>query len=455
MGKRASVFIGSSSEGRALAEKIDEWLTHKAGDEFMATVWTDGAFALNEGYLESLTKAARTYDFAILIATADDSVEIRHQQALQARDNVIFELGLFLGRLGRTRTFLVCTDHPSLRLPSDLSGVTVLRFSQQEINDSDPVALKRVCHKLLDSLRSSTEEDGGYFVLFPSLRNEPFYLDLLAGIACPASGTRDVTFLVPRDPYNGPQFLEQLDELADKQRGFKGGLIAPTLAGVEIDEIRKRLDRFRIPIVLVDVNPYDGVTLPEKRFFVGVDNYAGGKLAGEYLLSVFGSEDKPHVLILGNQDQHKRHEGCIEALGTSCEVTLVLCDFSASASRTAMVHALRHHTSASGGFRGVFAASDAIALGAVEALNDIAPSTRARETVVVGFDGAATAKTLIDMKVGQLRNTVVQDAYALGERSMSMLKEVADGRAATRAKRERVLPVRLYIEYDRPAVRSA
>ena len=38
--------------------------------------------------------------------------------------------------------------------------------------------------------------------------------------------------------------------------------MAATLSGTPPEEIRKRIERFRIPIVLVDVNPYEGSQLP-------------------------------------------------------------------------------------------------------------------------------------------------------------------------------------------------
>jgi dolichyl-phosphate-mannose--protein O-mannosyl transferase len=59
-----------------------------------------------------------------LVATPDDLSLSRGKIDATPRDNILFELGLFIGRLGRNRTFLVCNhDHP-VKLPSDLNGWT-------------------------------------------------------------------------------------------------------------------------------------------------------------------------------------------------------------------------------------------------------------------------------------------------------------------------------------------
>src|ERR1700733_12011701 len=104
MGERKpSMFIGSSSEGKRIAETMQMVLD----DEIHCTVWNQGVFGLSGGTLESLVTALDEYDFATLVLTADDLLEKRDLQGRGPRDNVLFELGLFMGALGRDRTFIV------------------------------------------------------------------------------------------------------------------------------------------------------------------------------------------------------------------------------------------------------------------------------------------------------------------------------------------------------------
>jgi len=118
------VFIGSSSEGLNIAEYLQSLLEGHAE----STVWSQGVFGLSGGTLESLAKSAEDCDFAILVLTPDDITIKRANRAPAARDNVLFELGLFVGKLGRERTFIVTTRDNAPLLPTDLAGVTIAKF---------------------------------------------------------------------------------------------------------------------------------------------------------------------------------------------------------------------------------------------------------------------------------------------------------------------------------------
>jgi predicted nucleotide-binding protein len=71
--------------------------------------------------------------FAVVLLTGDDEGHQRQvKDALlpRARQNVIFELGYFIGRLGRSR---VCALYENgVELPSDYSGVIFIHWSEDE-----------------------------------------------------------------------------------------------------------------------------------------------------------------------------------------------------------------------------------------------------------------------------------------------------------------------------------
>jgi len=128
---RPRVFIGSSSEGKRVAEFLQLGLN----DEMETTIWWQGVFGLSGGTLESLVHATASYDFAVLVLTPDDLVEKRGSQSNAPRDNVLLELGMFIGAIGRKRTFIVYPSDEQLELPSDLAGVTAATYrSRRDTN---------------------------------------------------------------------------------------------------------------------------------------------------------------------------------------------------------------------------------------------------------------------------------------------------------------------------------
>ncbi len=119
--KNARIFIGSSKEGLDYAEAVQVALA----DVGEPTVWNTNVFKYSRGTLENLLAILDAYTYAVFVCTPDDMTEIRGEQVLVVRDNVIFELGLFLARLGRDHVaYLVPADAHNLHLPSDLAGVT-------------------------------------------------------------------------------------------------------------------------------------------------------------------------------------------------------------------------------------------------------------------------------------------------------------------------------------------
>lgn len=124
---RPKLFVGCSSQGGMdVAHRLQEELS----SEVEVIIWNQGVFKPGESYLESLTKDCFDFDFAALVLSPDDLVLSGSAAGqLVPRDNVLFELGLFMGRLGRERTFIVMSRDAQQKLPSDLHGITAALFN--------------------------------------------------------------------------------------------------------------------------------------------------------------------------------------------------------------------------------------------------------------------------------------------------------------------------------------
>jgi predicted nucleotide-binding protein len=141
--KKPKVFIGSSSEGLSVAEHLQLGLDSSAE----TTIWSQGVFGLSKGNLESLVAAVEEFDYSVLVLTPDDLTVKRGVSGNSPRDNVLFEMGLFMGALGRERTFIVHCKDDQLELPSDLAGVSLACFSKRKDGNTS-AALGSVCTRL-------------------------------------------------------------------------------------------------------------------------------------------------------------------------------------------------------------------------------------------------------------------------------------------------------------------
>lgn len=121
---RPSLFIGSSAEGLGIAKAIQCNLDRLCEVQ----IWSQGVFGLSSGTLETLVAELPRFDFAILVLTPDDLTVSRDRQSPSPRDNVLLELGLSIGMLGRERTFIVHDRTADIKLPSDLAGVTLASY---------------------------------------------------------------------------------------------------------------------------------------------------------------------------------------------------------------------------------------------------------------------------------------------------------------------------------------
>ena len=158
------VFIGSSSGKLELARKIQALL----GSGIKADVW-DGDLSdqLGNIILDELLLKVSHYDFAIMVLSADDFTTSKGEHTDSPRDNVIFELGLFMGVRGRRRVFpiIISGESGDPKVPTDLAGNKTLRldgklvddpsYLQQQVDIVDKAITKRAKEAALSLLPSA------------------------------------------------------------------------------------------------------------------------------------------------------------------------------------------------------------------------------------------------------------------------------------------------------------
>jgi hypothetical protein len=135
------IFIGSSVESLNIADAINLNLDHQAE----VTIWRNGTFSLSNNTIDDLVKKAFSVDFALFIFSPDDITIIRDQKKHVVRDNVIFELGLFIGALGKKRCFIIKPRNIDLHFPTDLLGITPADYDPNRSDEDLTSAVNHAC----------------------------------------------------------------------------------------------------------------------------------------------------------------------------------------------------------------------------------------------------------------------------------------------------------------------
>lgn len=145
---KPSVFIGSSSEAKKVAEGVLQNLSEHA----TITMW-DSAFKLGDVTIDRLRSKLSGADFGVFVFAADDETTKRDETRKSTRDNVILELGMMLGIVGRERAFIIKPDKPTVFVPSDLLGVVTAYYEADRIAANSKSATQNACIQIHEAMR--------------------------------------------------------------------------------------------------------------------------------------------------------------------------------------------------------------------------------------------------------------------------------------------------------------
>jgi ribose transport system substrate-binding protein len=254
--------------------------------------------------------------------------------------------------------------------------------------------------------------------------NNPFFIDMQKG-AEDAAGRLGVHLIVQAaerevDVEKQMQIIENLI-----QSKVAALCITPSGSKEVVPAIVKA-NRAGIPVVIVDTR-VDGDTLTNAggkvAGFIGSDNFDGGKLAGEYIVKKLGGKGKVAILegIPGHETGESRLKGFYQAIAGSPGIQIVSSQ-TANWERDQGYNVFQNVLQSHPDVQALFACSDLMALGAVEA---IAAAGKTGKITVVGFDAFSEAREAV--RKGLMDATVAQSPFDMGKLAVENASRVLKG----------------------------
>lgn len=253
--RRHNIFIASSTEALPIARAVKQHFDHEADVD----IWNENIFKTNRNYLDTLLNRASYYDYVIAVFSADDAEVIRGRSVKVTRDNVVFEFGLFLGRLGPNRTFLILQE--GVELFSDWSGIEIAKFRP---GGHLVAAVKGACRRIREEM--TVAEKLPHFTMLPSTSLAIGYYHNFLKRVFEAFEFSETFSVVERDDRGGIA-RETTHRITDR-RPVIHVLLPQRLQDLEPERLKERTATYRQIAVTTKFREFP--------FYIGGDGLRGG-----------------------------------------------------------------------------------------------------------------------------------------------------------------------------------
>jgi ribose transport system substrate-binding protein len=254
--------------------------------------------------------------------------------------------------------------------------------------------------------------------------NSPFFLDMRNGAQTAAARAGvDLVVQAAERELDVERQMQIIENLIETHVAVL--CICPS-GSKEIVPAVGKANRAGIHVIIVDDQIDEGAAAQQGVSFdtyIGSDNVEGGRIAGQYLVAASGGSARLALLegIPGHQTGDARLQGFRDAIRSAPGVTVVVSQ-TANWERDQGFTVFQNMLQAHPDIDSVFACSDLMALGAIEAIRASGKSGKIR---VIGFDALDDAKKAI--AAGTMDASVAQFPSEMGKAAVENAVKVIHG----------------------------
>ncbi|MCD7896762.1 MAG: substrate-binding domain-containing protein [Planctomycetaceae bacterium] len=220
--------------------------------------------------------------------------------------------------------------------------------------------------------------------------------------------------------------LQQVDKMI--AAGVDALLVVPVNTS-DVDEIVKKAQAAKIPLVFVNRNAYVGQRPPDNCYVIATDAYVEGETQMNYAGPLIGSDGNVVIFqgILSNEATQSRTRGVKEVISQSYPELAITAEATANWRRDQATGIMREWIKSFGRERidAVLSNNDSMALGALDALKEAGID----DVIVMGVDGLQEA--LDEIEAGRMAGTVLQDPNMQGRGAVRIAVNVLKGEPQT------------------------
>jgi ribose transport system substrate-binding protein len=254
--------------------------------------------------------------------------------------------------------------------------------------------------------------------------NNPFFIDMQKGAQ---DAARDLGVNLTVQAAEREVDVEKQMQIIENLIQSKVAALCITPSGSkEVVPAIVKANKAAIPVLILDTRVnQDALQEAGGKIagFIGSDNLEGGRVAGEFVAKKLGGKGKVAILegIPGHETGDSRLKGFRQVIAQHPGIEIVSSQ-TANWERDQGYNVFQNMLQAHPNIQALFACSDLMALGAVEA---IAAAGRTNQIIVVGFDAFSEAREAVNK--GTMIATVAQSPYEMGKTAVENAWKVLKG----------------------------